>query len=96
MDDLFDRYGHCTPKGIKGWSTFDDMLAVFNDLDPDELYDEAFDNAETNDDRLDIKLKIILHSGKRTDKHRFATTVWIGQDITTNIICRVIVLGIPS
>ena len=27
------------------------MLTVFNDLDPDELYDEAFDSAETDDDR---------------------------------------------
>ena len=51
VDDLFWRYGHYTPKEIKDWSIFEDMLTVFNDLDPDELYDEAFDNAETDDDR---------------------------------------------
>lgn len=51
VDDLFWRYGHYTPKEIENWSTFEDMLTVFNDLDPDELYDEAFDNAETDDDR---------------------------------------------
>lgn len=51
VDDLFDRYRFCTPKEIEDWSTLEDMLTVFNDLDPDELYDEAFDNAETDDDR---------------------------------------------
>ena len=51
VDDLFWRFGHYSPKDIKEWSTFEDMLVVFNDLDPDELYEEAFDNAETDDDR---------------------------------------------
>ena len=51
VDDLFWRFGHFSPKDIKEWSTFEDMLMVFNDLDPDELYEEAFDNAETDDDR---------------------------------------------
>ena len=51
VDDLFWRCGHYTSKEIKDWSIFEDMLTVFNDLDPDELYDEAFDNAETDDDR---------------------------------------------
>lgn len=51
VDDLFWRYGHYTPKEIEKWSIFENMLTVFNDLDPDELYDEAFDNAETDDDR---------------------------------------------
>ncbi|MBQ7320872.1 MAG: hypothetical protein IJW99_02125 [Clostridia bacterium] len=51
VDDLFWRFGHYCPKDIKEWSTFEDMLMVFNDLDPDELYEEAFDNAETDDDR---------------------------------------------
>lgn len=51
VDDLFDRYRFCTPEEIENWSALEDMLTVFNDLDPDELYDEAFDNAETDDDR---------------------------------------------
>ena len=51
VDDLFWRFGHFSPKDIKERSTFEDMLMVFNDLDPDELYEEAFDNAETDDDR---------------------------------------------
>ena len=51
VDDLFWRFGHYCPKDINEWSTFEDMLMVFNDLDPDELYEEAFDNAETDDDR---------------------------------------------
>ena len=51
VDDLLYRYGHYTLEDIENWSTFEDMLTVFNILDPDELYDEAFDNAETDDDR---------------------------------------------
>ncbi|MBQ4556174.1 MAG: hypothetical protein IJA60_00820 [Clostridia bacterium] len=51
VDDLFERFGHFNPEDIKDWSTFEDMLVVFNNLNPDELYDEAFDNAETDDDR---------------------------------------------
>ena len=51
VDDQFWRFGHYSPQDIKEWSTFEDMLMVFNDIDPDELYDEAFDNAETDDDR---------------------------------------------
>ena len=51
VDDLIWRYRHYSPKDIEVWSEFEDMLMVFNDLDPDELYDEAFDNAETDDDR---------------------------------------------
>lgn len=51
VDDLFWRYGKHTREEIEYWSEFEDMLAVFNNLDPDELYEEAFDNAETDDDR---------------------------------------------
>lgn len=52
VDDLFDRYDiGFENKDIDEWSNFEDMLAVFCQLDRDELYEEAFDNAEMDDER---------------------------------------------
>lgn len=51
IDRLFWERGGYSPDEIKKWSTFEDMLQVFNNLFADELYEEAFDNAETDDDR---------------------------------------------
>lgn len=51
VDDLFYRIGGFDIDEITDWSKFEDMLVVFNNLDPDEIYDEAMENAETDDDR---------------------------------------------
>lgn len=51
VDQLFYERGNFSPKEIDTWSKFEDMLRVFNCLDADEIYDEAIDNAKTNDDR---------------------------------------------
>lgn len=51
VDQLFYERGNFSPKEIDTWSKFEDMLQVFNYLDADEIYDEAMDNAETDDDR---------------------------------------------
>lgn len=51
IDKLFHKHGSFSLKEIDTWSRFEDMLIVFNDLDAEELYDEAISNAETNDDR---------------------------------------------
>ena len=51
VDDLFDRYDiGFENKDIDEWSNFEDMLAVFCQLDRDEIYEEAFDNAEMDDE----------------------------------------------
>lgn len=50
VDELCERH-FFTPQEIKTWSSFEDMLVVFNRLDPDELYDEAMNNAEQDDER---------------------------------------------
>ena len=51
VDQLFYERGSFSPKEIDTWSKFEDMLQVFNYLDADEIYDEAMDDAETDDDR---------------------------------------------
>lgn len=51
IDDLFWERGDFNPKDIEKWSDFENMLTVFNNLLSDDLYEEAFDNAETDDDR---------------------------------------------
>lgn len=51
VDQLFFERGNFSPEDIDTWSKFEDMLQVFNYLDADEIYDEAMDNAETDDDR---------------------------------------------
>lgn len=53
VDRLFYERGSFSPEEIDTWSIFEDMLQVFNCLDADEIYDEAMDNAETDDDRAD-------------------------------------------
>lgn len=53
VDRLFYERGNFSPEEIDAWSIFEDMLQVFNCLDADEIYDEAMDNAETDDDRAD-------------------------------------------
>ena len=50
VDTLFWERGF-SPKEIEDWSDFENMLAVFGDLDGDDIYNEAMDNAETDDDR---------------------------------------------
>ena len=88
VDDLFWRYTHCSPKAMEDWSTFENMLVVFNRLDPDELYDEAFNNAETDDDRAgywDSPSWNVSYYNEYIDvlKELFAT--WINET-NTNII----------
>lgn len=51
VDQLFNERGSFSPEDIDTWSKFEDMLQVFNHLDADEIYDEAMDNAETDDNR---------------------------------------------
>ena len=51
VDQLFFERGNFSPEDIDTWSKFEDMLQVFNYLDADEIYDEAMDDAETDDDR---------------------------------------------
>lgn len=54
IDQLFYERGNFSPEAIDTWSGFEDMLQVFNYLDADEIYDEAMNNAETDDDRADF------------------------------------------
>lgn len=49
MDELF--YNFWDSNDIEKWSKFEDMLSVFNQIDPQDLLDEAFANAETDMDR---------------------------------------------
>ena len=51
VDQLIYERSTFTPEEIDTWSQFEDMLTVFNRLDAEELYAEAMDNAETDDDR---------------------------------------------
>lgn len=51
VDQLFYEHGDFSSKEIDAWFRFEDMLQVFNCLNADEIYDEAMDNAETDDDR---------------------------------------------
>lgn len=51
VDNLFWERGDFNPQEIENWSTFENMLVVFNRLSSDDLYQEAFANAETDDDR---------------------------------------------
>lgn len=51
VDQLFYERGNFSPEEIDTWSKFEDMLRVFNYLNADEIYDEAMDQAETDDDR---------------------------------------------
>ena len=53
VDQLFYERGDFSPKEIDAWSDLEDMLQVFNCLNANEIYDEAMDNAETDDDRAD-------------------------------------------
>ena len=50
VDNLFsERYFNV--EEVKWWSDFENMLTVFGQLFADEIYEEAMDNAETDDDR---------------------------------------------
>ena len=51
IDDLFEKQGCFNPENIEKWSDFENMLMVFNNLCAEDLYEEAFVNAETDDDR---------------------------------------------
>lgn len=54
VDQLIYERSNFTPDEIDTWSQFENMLTAFNYLDADEIYDEAMDNAETDDDRADF------------------------------------------
>ena len=41
IDDLFWERGDFNPKDIEKWSDFENMLTVFNNLLPDDLYEAA-------------------------------------------------------
>lgn len=51
VDNVFYEYGAFSPEEIANWSDFENMLVVFNRICADELYEEAMENAETDDDR---------------------------------------------
>ena len=51
VDQFFVDHGEFSPVDINTWSSFEDMLETFNNLDSEEIYDEAMANAETDDDR---------------------------------------------
>lgn len=50
VDTLFWERGF-SPNRIEYWSDFENMLTVFGQLYADDIYNEAMDNAETDDDR---------------------------------------------
>ena len=50
VDNLFAERGYST-KDVEYWSVFENMLTVFGQLYADDIYNEAMDNAETDDDR---------------------------------------------
>lgn len=50
IDTLFYERGYNVNE-VHWWSTFEDMLTVFAQLYADDIYNEAMDNAETDDDR---------------------------------------------
>ena len=50
VDTLFWERGY-SPYEIEYWSDFENMLTVFGQLYADDIYNEAMDNAETDDDR---------------------------------------------
>lgn len=51
VDQLFYERGNFPPEDIIDWSKFEDMLVVFNHLYADEIYEEAMNNAEEDDER---------------------------------------------
>lgn len=51
VDKLFREKSEFNPALIDSWSEFEDMLTVFNHIFSDELYEEAMNNAEDDDDR---------------------------------------------
>ncbi len=53
VDKLFYERGDFSPEMIENWSDFENMLTSFNLIYADELYEEAMENAETDDDRAD-------------------------------------------
>jgi hypothetical protein len=50
-DELFEERGEFNPALINNWSDFENMLIVFNNLLADDLYEEAMNDAEDDDDR---------------------------------------------
>lgn len=52
VDNLFAERGYTTEE-IEYWSEFENMLTVFGQLYSDDIYNEAMDNAEQDDDRAD-------------------------------------------
>ena len=50
IDSLFYERGFSINE-VKWWSEFENMLTVFAQLYADDIYNEAMDNAETDDDR---------------------------------------------
>ncbi len=53
VDRLFDERGDFSIDEIEDWSDFENMLTSFNNIYADDLYEEAVENAETDDDRAD-------------------------------------------
>lgn len=51
VDELFRERGEFNPALIDNWSELEDMLEVFNQIFADDLYEEAMNNAEDDDDR---------------------------------------------
>ena len=58
VDDLFYRIGGFDIDEITDWSKFEDMLVVFNNLDPDEIYDEAIDVEDAPYTYIETDVKI--------------------------------------
>ncbi len=51
VDGLFEERGEYNPDLIENWSEFENMLEIFNHIFADDLYEEAMNNAEDDDDR---------------------------------------------
>jgi hypothetical protein len=51
VDKLFEERGDFNPTLIDEWSEFENMLEVFNNIFADDLYEEAMNNAEDDDER---------------------------------------------
>lgn len=76
------------PKDIEEWNTLEDMLAVFCNLDRNEIYEEAWSNAEAYGERAGFFDSLAWNVGYYTQyidilKEEF--TYWINEiDVNIN------------
>lgn len=51
MTNMFNKYDELDPEDILEWNNLEDMLSVFCNLDGEEILEEAYENAEDDDDK---------------------------------------------